>query len=46
LEANAAFTVLRAALIIRATSEIDVRFDRCNRRISARSSTLNTRILP
>jgi hypothetical protein len=43
--ANAAFTVLREIPINRATSEIDTLSDRCNRRISAQSSTLNTRFL-
>jgi len=44
--ANAAFTVFREIPINRATSEIDTPSDRCNRRISAQSSTLNTRFLP
>ncbi|GFG52463.1 hypothetical protein MAGR_39040 [Mycolicibacterium agri] len=45
-EANATFTVLRATPITRATSEIDNCSDRRNRRLSAQSSTLNTRFLP
>jgi len=38
--------VFRDTAITRATSEIDTRSDRHNRRISAQSSTLNTRFLP
>ena len=43
--ANADFTVFLEIPINRATSEIDTFSDRCNRRISAQSSTLNTRFL-
>jgi hypothetical protein len=45
LEANAAFTVFREIPNTRAISEIDNCSDRRNRRISAQSSTLNTRFL-
>src|SRR6185437_14622412 len=45
-EANAARTVLREHPTTRATSEIDICSARCNRRISAQSSTLNTHFLP
>ena len=45
-EANAAFTVFRETPNTRAISEIGNRSDRRNRRISAQSSTLNTRFLP
>ena len=45
-EANAAFTVFLEIPNTRAISEIGNRSARCNRRISAQSSTLNTRFLP
>ena len=45
-EARAAFTVFREIRNTRATSESGNRSDRRNRRISAQSSTLNTRFLP
>lgn len=45
-EANAAFTVFRAIPNTRAISEIGNSSERRNRRISAQSSTFNTRFLP
>jgi hypothetical protein len=44
--ARAALTVFLEIPSTRAISEIDNPSDRCNRRISAQSSTLNTRFLP
>jgi hypothetical protein len=44
--ASARFTVFLAIPNTRAISEIDNSSDRRNRRISAQSSTLNTRFLP